>query len=459
MIQLFRLTLCLTSFWLAFAQDAPPYTKMNYDRAAWNRYGQEYLDKMIEFEPNTNVAKNMILFIGDGMGLPSVTAGRIYKGQRKGKAGEDEKLDWENFPFTALSKTYNWDRQIADSAGSATAYLSGVKANYYTIGVDGSAVLKRCDTVERSKVDSILKWAQDEGKSVGFVTTARATHASPGPLYAHAAYRYWENDAEMMKGVDDDASSCKDIARQLVEDDPGRKIQVILAGGRSNFRSQSIADEEYPDKRGNRLDRRNLIEDWLSQKEDLPSRAKYVWNKKGLDQVSSASTDYLLGLFEPSHMLYELNADPQREPTLEAMAAKAIEILSKNPKGYFLFVESSNLDLAHHEGFAKHALMGVLALDDAVTRARKMTSDSDTLIVVTADHSHAFGFYGYPERGSDIFKFTDKVSDVDFMPYQTIIYSNGPGWKHDPNTSSGRPNLTETDTNVPSACGPSRICS
>lgn len=81
------------------------------------------------------------------------------------------------------------DKRVADSAGTATAYLCGVKAKYSTIGVDGSAMIKRCDSVKKAKVDSILKWALDEGKSVGFVTTARATHASPAPLYAHAAYR------------------------------------------------------------------------------------------------------------------------------------------------------------------------------------------------------------------------------------------------------------------------------
>ncbi len=128
-------------------------------------------------------AKNVILFLGDGMSLTTVAAARILEGQRKGSPGEENQLSWEHFPHTALSKTYNTDSQTPDSAGTMTAIMSGVKSHKGAIGV--SAGMK--DDCTGSLDKSVLTWlelADSAGLATGIVSTARLTHATPAATYA-----------------------------------------------------------------------------------------------------------------------------------------------------------------------------------------------------------------------------------------------------------------------------------
>lgn len=112
-------------------------------------------------------------------------------------------------------QTYNIDAQTADSAGTATAYLSGVKTRIGVIGVDGRAY--DCKTSLNSHVDSILQWAYKAGKSVGIVTTTRVTHATPAGCYGHVIDRDWEAlDGKYFK-ESDKAEGCSDLASQLVD--------------------------------------------------------------------------------------------------------------------------------------------------------------------------------------------------------------------------------------------------
>ena len=111
----------------------------------------------------------MILFIGDGMGQPTHTAARIYKGQKAGKKGEESILIWEKFPFSGHSKTYNTDKQVPDSAGTATALFTGVKTRMGVLGIDGTPLFNQCDPdlVEKSKLKTLLHKAIADGKSTG----------------------------------------------------------------------------------------------------------------------------------------------------------------------------------------------------------------------------------------------------------------------------------------------------
>ena len=102
---------------------------LNYlplDKHYWRNYGTEDLKSRLALKPNERTAKNVIIFIGDGMGVNTHTAARIYKGQKNGGFGEEAILAWEKFPYTGQSKTYNTDHQVPDSAGTATAMFSGV---------------------------------------------------------------------------------------------------------------------------------------------------------------------------------------------------------------------------------------------------------------------------------------------------------------------------------------------
>ncbi|NXY50958.1 PPBI1 phosphatase, partial [Ceuthmochares aereus] len=394
----------------------------------WNKGAKRRLELALTLQPAAQRAKNIILFMGDGMGLSTMSAARIYKGQLAGGSGEESVLTMETFPHVALTKTYNIDRQVPDSAGTGTAYLCGVKANAKTLGLSGAAVYGKCRTTFGNEVDSILHRARLAGKSVGIVTTTRVQHASPGAAYAHSASRSWYADANMPKEALRDG--CKDIAYQLVHN---TDINVILGGGRMYMTPKWTLDPEYPEdpaQNGTRKDGLDLIAKWLSGKQG----ARYVWDKKGLDAVKDDSVSHLMGLFEPKDMKYELNRNASTDPSIVEMTEKAIRILRRNPNGFFLFVEDDcishaggRIDHGHHSGQAKQALMEAVMLDRAVARAGELTSPSDTLTVVTADHSHVFTFGGNTLRGTSIFGLAPKKAK-DKRAYTSILYGNGPGY-------------------------------
>ncbi|XP_076320280.1 alkaline phosphatase-like [Tachypleus tridentatus] len=406
----------------------------------WNLLGQKELKDALNVQPNVNVAKNVILFLGDGMGIANVMASRVYKGQKEGRHGEESSLSFEKFPHVALSKTYSIDKQVPDSASTATAFLCGVKTNFQMLGVSARTKHKNCESMFGNEVSSILQWAQVSGKDTGIITTARVTHATPAAAYAHTPFRNWESD----ENKPEEASRCKDIARQLVENEPGRNINVILGGGRRHFLSTTLFDQEVQ-KYGLRKDGKDLVSKWAKDKEDRNRTAVYVTNLKDFKKVDTDHTDYLLGLFEYSHMQYEIerNKEDNGEPSIAEMTEKAIKILQKNPNGFFLLVEGGRIDHAHHESIAKKALEDTLAFEKAVERALHLTNQEDTLIVVTADHSHVLTINGYPARGNPILGLAD-ISDVDHMPYTTLMYTNGRGFR---GTEDGkRLNLTGVDT-------------
>ncbi|VDI27771.1 Hypothetical predicted protein, partial [Mytilus galloprovincialis] len=180
----------------------------------WRKESQEILKNALNRKLNTNVAKNVILFIGDGMGVSTVTAARILRGQKQGRPGEETILEFEKFPHVALSKTYNIDKQTSDSGATATALMAGIKANYYTIGVDGRAKYANCSSIKNAKVDGMVNWSKNAGKSTGIVTSTRVTHATPAAAYAHAPQREWESDIKLPANH----GECKDIAYQLIVD-------------------------------------------------------------------------------------------------------------------------------------------------------------------------------------------------------------------------------------------------
>ena len=183
----------------------------------WYHDARKTLHHNLNIRYNKNIAKNLILFVGDGMGVSTVTAGRIYKGQLKNRNGEEERTYMEKLDHSAFVKTYNIDAQTSDSAGTATAYLSGVKTRIGLIGVDGHAIYGDCKSSLNSHVDSIAKWAHDAGKSVGIVTNVRITHATPSAMYAHSPSRDWEAYDGTFFGHKEHLEGCKDIAEQLID--------------------------------------------------------------------------------------------------------------------------------------------------------------------------------------------------------------------------------------------------
>ncbi|KAM9522744.1 alkaline phosphatase-like isoform 1-T2 [Salvelinus alpinus] len=421
----FFLIICSCLAWGGLGK--PQFPDQEKDPLFWNTWAQHTLKNALTLQKlNQNTAKNLILFLGDGMGIPTVTAARILKGQLSGQSGEETQLEMDKFPFVALSKTYNTNAQVADSAGTATAYLCGVKANEGTVGVSAAAVRSQCNTTQGNEVTSILKWAKEAGKSVGIVTTTRVNHATPSAAYAHCVDRDWFSDGEMP--AEAVQAGCKDIARQLFENIPN--IDVIMGGGRKYMFPKNQSDVEYPgDKKhfGTRKDGRNLVEEWTNRMKN--KKAQYVWNKRELLSVNPNNVDYILGLFEPGDLPYNLERNTETDPSLTEMVELAIKILRKNPRGFYLLVEGGRIDHGHHEGKAKQALHEAVEMDRAIGRAGLITSIYDTMTVVTADHSHMFNFGGYTPRGNTIFGLAPMLSDVDQKPFTAILYGNGPGFK------------------------------
>lgn len=439
------LPLMMMPFHGGMAEDTVP--NLPQGENIWFTSAQKTLQKNLSINPITGKARNVILFIGDGMGVSTVTAARIFDGQSKGMKGEEHILSWENFSNVALSKTYNTDQQVPDSAGTATAFMTGVKSRAGVISVDHEVIRGDCASSDNRHVTSFLEMAEQRGMATGIVTTARITHATPATAYAHVPERDWENDSEMPKA--EKASGCKDIALQFVEFSYGDGIDVTFGGGRSEFLPKSVRGPEG--NKGKRKDNRNLISEW---KIKHPT-GQYVWNDKMFDSLEPQATGPVLGLFNASHMEYEADraADKGGEPSLEAMTEKALKILQKNKDGYFLYVEGARVDHAHHSGNAYRALSDAVALANAVQKAVEMTNVEDTLIIVTADHSHVFTMGGYATRGNPILgKVVKNKKDgspettpdlaKDHMPYTTLGYNAGPGAKN----KQHRDDLSQIDT-------------
>lgn len=415
----------------AQAQDNVQQSGDSYYLAA-----QQELARKIADQPNVGRARNIILFVGDGMSIPTLAASRIYEGQSRGVDGESNLLSFERMPYTALSRTYTHDAQVADSAPTATALVSGVKSLNGTIGVTQNTRLEDCASQKGNEVTTLFELAEQAGLSTGIVSTARITHATPAATYAKVAGRDWENDTTLTDEAR--ANGCKDIAAQLVDWPAGDGFEVIFGGGRSNFMPADQADPEDATKKGARKDGRDLVADWTRRHND----GVYVWNQEGFDKIDPAKVNRAFGLFNRSHMQYEADRakDAGGEPSLAEMTTKAIDLLGRNDEGYVLMIEGGRVDHAHHAGNAARALVDTVELSKAVEAALAKVDPAETLIVVTADHSHTFTISGYPKRNNPILGIAGKGDDG--KPYTTLGYQNGPGAK----VGEARADLSSVDT-------------
>jgi len=419
---LLLLTISLTE--LVYAEDA----------ATWVKNGEAALKAAQEITPNNKSAKNVILFVGDGMGVSTITAARIFEGQQKGIDGEGNQLAFEKLPYVALSKTYSANQQTPDSAPTMTAMVTGVKTNDGLLSINQTIARKEKDVqkLQDASLTTILELAERKGLSTGVISTARLTHATPGATYAHSSDRDWESNAQLPPDT-----KIKDIAAQLIDsfgkNGLGDGLEVALGGGRAKFMPNTLSDPEYADKKGERTDERNLIQEYQQK-----FAAQYVWNKAQFDAIDPKKTKRLFGLFEPSHMKYEHDRKVKYdEPSLSEMTSKAIDMLSNNRQGFFLMVEAGRIDHAHHAGNAYRALSETAMLSEAVKTALAKVDLKETLVIVTADHSHTFTIAGYPARGNPILGKvyypgeTQSAKAADGKPFTTLGYANGVGYHPD----------------------------
>ncbi len=391
-------------------------------------------------------AKNVIFFLGDGMGPTTITAARIYKYKEEGA------LNMDKFERTARIITYSNDAQTTDSAPSMASYMTGVKANNEVIAmsantiatpvtldaVNGTKSVNACAAGNGTSVTTFLETAKAKGKAVGAITTTELTHATPAATYAHVCNR----------------NAAYDIAAQLVPGGVGFNaalgtgVDVLMGGGRNHFTPYNVTTNAK-----GRSDGRDLTV-------ELTAKGYVVAADK--TQMAAATTTPFIGLYSAnSHLAYELDrvqavaavaagtpatvvgiesvvqTEAAAQPSLAEMTVKSIQLLSKNANGYFLMVEGGRIDHALHGTNAKRVMEDTIAFDDAIAAALAEVKKTDptlasTLIVVTADHDHTMTFNGYVKRGNPILDVSRSYItgndnlDVNGMNSTTLVFGNGP---------------------------------
>lgn len=361
-------------------------------------------------------AKNIIFFLGDGMGPTTITAARIYRG------GEDSLLHFERLmERTARIKTYSNDYQTTDSAPSMGSYMTGIKINNDVISMaDARSIRPSKDGVDQCGANNgtpavtILELAKAAGKATGAVTTTELTHATPASTFAHSCNR----------------GSAYAIAQQIVPGGAGYNpalgdgVDVLMGGGRNHFTPRDAATNPK-----GRPDGRDLMAEFAA--------AGYTVAGTRADMMSARPGRKFVGIFSAtSHLDYSYQRRPE-QPTLAEMTGKAIDLLSKNPNGFFLMVEGGKIDHALHDTRAKHALEETVAFDDALALAVERMRAIDpglqnTLIVLTADHDHTMQINGYPKRGNPIIDIVrdyatgEPRKDADGKTFTTLVFGNGP---------------------------------
>ncbi|RCX00172.1 alkaline phosphatase [Kosakonia sp. AG348] len=332
-------------------------------------------------------AKNIILLIGDGMGDSEITAARNYA---EGAGGFFKGID--ALPLTGQYTHYSLDKKtgkpdyVTDSAASATAWSTGVKTYNGALGVD----------IHDKDHTTILEMAKAAGLATGNVSTAELQDATPAALVSHVISRRCYGPTVTSEKCALNALE-KGGKGSITEQLLNARADVTLGGGAKTFSETATAGE------------------WKGKtlREQAQARGyQLVGDASSLAAISEANQDKpLLGLFSDGNMPVRwegpkaslhgnidkpaVTCTPNAKrtdsiPTLAAMTEKAIDLLSKNEKGFFLQVEGASIDKQDHAANPCGQIGETVDLDEAVQKALEFAKkDGNTLVIVTADHAHA----------------------------------------------------------------------
>ena len=412
----------MTALPLILATPALAQVEIAQQDSKWYTDAEAVIAQHEALAPITNRAKNVILFVADGNSIGTQYATRVWMGQQAGGLGDDFVLPQEKMPHMALVKTYTTNGQTPDSAPTASALNTGIKSRNGTINIDDAGAYDSCDAAATAGLTTFSEIVADMGKSVGIISTARLTHATPAAVYSRTANRDWEDNTQLPEGC-----AQKDIAAQMVDAIDAGTLHLALGGGRQHFLPNGVTGDEGDE--GRRTDDRNLVEEITGK------GWQYVWNEETFNAADP--TQPVLGLFEASHMQYE--EDRSDEPTLAEMTEMAINSLSRDEDGYYLMVEAGRVDHANHDGNLHRAVTDGAAFAAAIETAMGMIDPQETLVIVTADHGHGLEFNGYCGRGTPITGLCYNVDDngeahsgepsmaLDGKPYTVAGYMNGAG--------------------------------
>jgi alkaline phosphatase/streptomycin-6-phosphatase len=373
--------------------------------------------------------QNVIFFLGDGMGTQEITAARYYQGVNNG-------LNVDRMPFTGFDTTWSVKPGAGpsylpdydpDSASTGTMWATGQK----TIDERISQGPSSAENVPGANLKTVLELAQKRGMKVGDVSTAEITDATPAVLASHISLRGCQGPANMAACPTETKATggLGSIAEQEVD----HKVDVLLGGGRGRFEQKITVGPDAG---------KTVVES--AQAKDY----QYVTDAAGLNAVSSGKSA-VLGLFNSGNMSLEWtgpaaslgkgnapaacneNQRPANEPSLAAMTGKAIGLL-ENRKGFFLQVEGASIDKQDHATNACGQIGETVAFDNAIGVALDyQRRHPDTLIVVTADHSHTSQIVAEDSTGSGVptgysTNLTTKDGQTLSLTYGTAGYG-GPG--------------------------------
>lgn len=352
-------------------------------------------------------AKNVILFIGDGMSLQAEEIARVLsKGMSDGKA--NDLLAMEKMPNLALVTTSGYDSIVTDSANSASAYATGNKSVVNAMGVYANSTKDPLDDPKVENIVEILK--RTKGMSIGLISTANITDATPAAMAAHTRRRAEQNF----------------IAQTYL--DPSHRPDVILGGGARQFIPVTSPGSK-------RKDKANVIDEFKAD------GYQFVENRQQMNAVDYSKP--ILGLFNMDNMnVYidrEMLKNPQvlngfnDQPNLIEMTKTAINRLDKNPNGFFAMIEGACIDKQLHTMDWQRAAYDTIELDKAVEYAQKYSAahGDNTLIIVVADHGHGISITGtYSEKDGKVGR--DGVRTYADAGWPTFVDKDGDGFPDNP---------------------------
>ena len=358
----------------------------------------------VENVPKEGAVRNIILLIGDGMGDSEITIARNYE------VGAGGQLFMDKLPFKGAVTTYSVEESdpsisnyVPDSASAGTAWSTGEKTSNGRISTSPST--------DRD-LKTILELAQENGLHTGIVTTAELTDATPAVLASHTSDRDCQgpSDSETIELCPQDRKATGgtgSIAEQMVD----HHVDVLLGGGKQWFVQTNDAGTHA---------NQTVIDSAKFQGYSVITTASELADLQSLENNATNVTK-VLDLFAPGNMNMSWTGEaaapypgsgpqtcqedqrPSNEPSLSNMTSKAIDLLdnasSGQEKGFFLQIESASIDKRDHDAEPCQQIGETIAFDNAIKDALDFaSSNSDTLVIVTADHAHTSQIIPMPEE-------------------------------------------------------------
>ena len=328
-------------------------------------------------------AKNVILFIGDGLGAGQMALGIRYARMVEGRELHLEQLMKDGNTGYALASAYG--SQVTDSAAAASQLATGIKTRNETLSLSSSGY----------RTETILEWAEGRGLATGLVTTMRLSHATPAAFAAHVISRY-EPEPVILDQV-------------LFEHD----IEVLLGGGARALIPKGRRVSEFLPDIPRELDGRSNRLDELDRISEAKERGYTIVSDRHALAEASQVAKKLLGLFGASHVPYVVDTRTMGldgVPSLKDSTKAALAVLARSEAGFFLMVEGGRIDYAGHDNDAGTMLNEILDFDAALGAGIEFQrAHPETLVIVTADH------------GTGGFTFT--YGDFDVRPESQVLPS------------------------------------